>query len=146
MLAAVLCAASLAPSCVPYIEEEPPVPAQDVAQNRPAQTEKEKEQARRERQERREREQREADREDAGNDRQSQADNQDQRIPDRTPDPEPEPESKPRTPVAKGVPGKPGFVFSPFNNKIIDVKGIPSGTMVMDPTYPASDKKYFRVP
>lgn len=53
---------------------------------------------------------------------------------------------KPSTQVARPVPGKPGFVFSPFNNKIIDVKGIPSGTLVADPTYPASEKKYFRVP
>jgi hypothetical protein len=44
------------------------------------------------------------------------------------------------------VPGKPGFVFSPFNNKLIDVQGIQSGRLVADPTYPASEKKYFRVP
>jgi hypothetical protein len=44
------------------------------------------------------------------------------------------------------VPGKPGFVFSPFNNKLIDVQGIPSGRLVADPQYPASEKKYFRVP
>lgn len=49
-------------------------------------------------------------------------------------------------PVARPVPGKPGMVFSPFNNKIIDVKGIPSGRLVADPTYPASEKKHFRVP
>jgi len=48
--------------------------------------------------------------------------------------------------VAKPVPGKTGFVFSPFNNKVIDVKDIPSGRLVADPTYPASEKKYFRVP
>ncbi len=46
------------------------------------------------------------------------------------------------TPVA----GKPGFVLSPYNGKMIDVKGMPSGTLVADPTYPASEKKYFRVP
>lgn len=49
-------------------------------------------------------------------------------------------------PVARPVPGKPGMVFSPFNNKVIDVKGIPSGRLVADPTYPASEKKHFRVP
>lgn len=48
--------------------------------------------------------------------------------------------------VARPVPGKPGFVFSPFNNKLIDVKGIPSGTLVQDPTYSPEEKKYFRVP
>ena len=47
---------------------------------------------------------------------------------------------------ARPVPGKEGFVFSPYNNKVIDVRDIPSGTLVQDPTYPASEKKYFRVP
>lgn len=47
---------------------------------------------------------------------------------------------------ANKVPGKEGFVFSPFNNKVVDVRDIPSGTLVQDPTYPASEKKYFRVP
>lgn len=47
---------------------------------------------------------------------------------------------------ANPVPGKEGFVFSPYNNKLVDVRDIPSGTLVQDPTYPASEKKYFRVP
>ena len=47
---------------------------------------------------------------------------------------------------ARPVPGKEGFVFSPYNNKVIDVRDIPSGTLVQDPTYAASEKKYFRVP
>ncbi len=52
---------------------------------------------------------------------------------------------------AKKAPGKEGFVLSPYNNKIIDVrddagKKLPRGTLVADPTYPASEKKYFRVP
>ncbi|TAE92870.1 MAG: hypothetical protein EAZ81_01510 [Verrucomicrobia bacterium] len=49
-------------------------------------------------------------------------------------------------PVAAAVPGKPGFVFSPFNNKVVDVRGIASGTLVADPQYPPADKKHFRVP
>lgn len=49
-------------------------------------------------------------------------------------------------PVAGKVPGKDGYVFSPFNNKLIDVRGIPTGTLVADPTYPESAKKHFRVP
>jgi hypothetical protein len=49
-------------------------------------------------------------------------------------------------PFARAVPGKEGFVFSPYNNKVIDVRDIPSGTLVQDPTYAASEKKYFRVP
>jgi hypothetical protein len=57
------------------------------------------------------------------------------------------PKEKPAsTPTAMKVPGKPGMVFSPFNNKVIDVSGIPSGKLVADPTYPASEKKHFRVP
>jgi len=49
-------------------------------------------------------------------------------------------------PVAEAVKGKPGFVLSPFNGKIIDVNHIPPGTLVADPTYPVEEKKYFRVP
>jgi|AntRauTorckE6833_2_1112554.scaffolds.fasta_scaffold04474_2 hypothetical protein len=49
-------------------------------------------------------------------------------------------------PFANPVPGKEGFVFSPYNKKLVDVRDIPSGTLVQDPTYPASEKKYFRVP
>ncbi|MFT4175717.1 MAG: hypothetical protein QM627_03600 [Luteolibacter sp.] len=47
---------------------------------------------------------------------------------------------------ADPVPGRPGFVLSPYNKKIVDVRDIPSGTLVQDPTYPAEQKKYFRVP
>ncbi len=57
-----------------------------------------------------------------------------------------EEEEKVEKPVAQAVPGQPGVVFSPYNNKIIDVRGIPAGRLVADPTYPASEKKYFRVP
>lgn len=49
-------------------------------------------------------------------------------------------------PTGRPVPGKAGFVFSPYNDKIIDVRDIPPGTVVADPTFPASEKKYFRVP
>ncbi len=51
-----------------------------------------------------------------------------------------------KAPVAEPVPGQPGFVKSPYNGKIVDVKGIPPGTLVADPTYPAEEKKHFRVP
>ena len=61
--------------------------------------------------------------------------------------------TKPKEDTKKGdyafatpVPGKEGFVFSPYNNKLVDVRDIPSGTLVQDPTYPAAEKKYFRVP
>jgi len=49
-------------------------------------------------------------------------------------------------PMAIPVPDKPGFVFSPYNNMVVDVRDIPSGTLVMDPTYPAAEKKIFRLP
>ena len=47
-------------------------------------------------------------------------------------------------PVAKPVPGKPGFVYSPFesNGTIIDVTGYSSGTKVKDP----GTNKIFIVP
>lgn len=49
-------------------------------------------------------------------------------------------------PAAEAVPDKPGFVFSPYNNKIIDVREMPSGMLVSDPTFRPSEKKFFRVP
>jgi hypothetical protein len=49
-------------------------------------------------------------------------------------------------PFANPVPGKEGFVFSPYNNQMVDVRDIPSGTLVQDPTYPAAEQKRFRVP
>jgi len=57
------------------------------------------------------------------------------------------PERRPgEYPFANPVPGKDGFVFSPYNNKLVDVRDIASGTLVRDPTYPAEEKKFFRVP
>lgn len=63
-----------------------------------------------------------------------------------------EPEIKPEPPkraeyeVAKKAPGKEGFVLSPYNKKLIDVRGFKSGDLVRDPTYDPAEKKYFRVP
>jgi hypothetical protein len=66
------------------------------------------------------------------------------------PNPDPQPNPKPTPPeaypTALPVPGRPGFVFSPFNNKVIEVSGFESGALVADPHYPAAEKKYFRVP
>lgn len=74
-------------------------------------------------------------------------------LPEPEPKPEPEPEPTPAPkpapgprPTAIAVPGKPGFVFSPYNNKVIDVQGFHSGALVADPTYPMSERKFFRVP
>ncbi|BCX49557.1 hypothetical protein HAHE_34650 [Haloferula helveola] len=126
-----LVAAFLA-SCTPY-PEQPPVPGPDVAQNNPAGTPGDPNQP---------------DKPDEGTTSESM-DKPDEtpKITENVTDPEPpKPAPKPNNQVARPVPGKPGFVFSPYNNKIIDVKGIPSGTLVADPTYPAAEKKYFRVP
>jgi len=46
-------------------------------------------------------------------------------------------------PYGKPVPGKPGFVSSPYDPKfLIDVRGFPPGTLVIDP----NTNKRFRVP
>jgi len=47
-------------------------------------------------------------------------------------------------PVAKAVPGKPGYVFSPYdpNGGYVDVSGYPSGSKVKDPY----SQKIFLVP
>jgi hypothetical protein len=71
--------------------------------------------------------------------------------PEPKPEPEPQPAPAPQPtpgprPTAIAVPGKPGFVFSPYNNKVIDVQGFRSGALVADPTYPMSERKFFRVP
>jgi hypothetical protein len=46
-------------------------------------------------------------------------------------------------PYARPVPGKPGFVYSPYDEKfLIDVRGVPPGTVVNDP----NSGKAFRCP
>jgi len=54
-------------------------------------------------------------------------------------------------PVAIRAPGKENCVLSPYNNKLVSTlddnnKPIPPGTLVQDPSYSASEKKFFRVP
>lgn len=49
-------------------------------------------------------------------------------------------------PVARPVPGKPGFCFSPFTGRIVDVRDIPPGTLVADPTVEEFGDGLFRVP
>jgi len=127
-----LATAAVVVSCTPYDETPPPTPGPDVAQNdpnaaAPADTE-------------------ETDPSLAGGTG-TAPETTAPTAPARTDDPTPtKPDPKPSMQVARPVPGKPGFVFSPFNNKLIDVKGIPSGTLVQDPTYSPDEKKYFRVP
>lgn len=63
--------------------------------------------------------------------------------PKETPAAPPQPQGYPS---ATALAGKSGYVTSPYSGKIIDVRDMPSGTLVQDPTFPASEKKYFRVP
>ena len=54
-------------------------------------------------------------------------------------------------PVAIRAPGRENCVLSPYNNKLVSTlddnnKPLPTGTLVQDPSYPASEKKFFRVP
>lgn len=58
----------------------------------------------------------------------------------------PKPPPPPEVSYAKAIEGKPGYVTGPDSGKIIDVRDIPAGTLVADPTFPAEEKKYFRVP
>ena len=48
-------------------------------------------------------------------------------------------------PTAAAVPGKPGFVFNPYTQNIVDVKGIASGRLCRDPE-DANPSHKFRVP
>jgi hypothetical protein len=57
--------------------------------------------------------------------------------PKSSPSPAPRSTTNPSTayPTAKGVPGKPGYVFSPYDPSggYVDVNGYPSGSKVKDP-------------
>lgn len=55
---------------------------------------------------------------------------------------------KPTTnyPTAVEIPGRPGMVFSPYNNRVIDCVGMRSGSLVMDPQFARDEKKWFLVP
>lgn len=53
--------------------------------------------------------------------------------------------TKPKYPTATAVPGKAGFVFNPYTQNIVDVKGIGSGKLVRDPEDGDPTHK-FRVP
>lgn len=51
--------------------------------------------------------------------------------------PVPQPDVEPKSyPYATPVPGKQGFVFNPYTNVKVDVRGLPSGTIVTDPRNP----------
>lgn len=123
-------------SCYPYPESPPH--GQDAQQQKPGTSVSDQEQQKiaqqRDRMKKAAADREQADRNDG---------------PVTNPDSLPKPPAERKTnniPTAQPVPGKEGFVFSPFNNKVIDVRDLPSGQLVADPTYPASEKKHFRVP
>ena len=137
----------LAVSCTPYVEP-PPEPQEDPAQRKQL-TPEEQEKINQQREEKRKRDE-EAKKEDGT----TSPDGETAKVEPTAPDgggEKPGSGEKPATekkeiPVARPIPGKPGFVFSPFNNKPIDVKGFPPGSLVADPHYATSEKKHFRVP
>ena len=98
-------------------------------------------------QQRRIEEQRERMRQEAA--RRQQQERQTETQPRETTTPTPPPRETVQSsdfPFATPVPGKEGFVFSPYNNKVVDVRDIASGQLVQDPTFPPAERKYFRVP
>jgi hypothetical protein len=44
------------------------------------------------------------------------------------------------------VPGRDGYVFSPYGNRVVDCQGLASGTLVYDPYYMEEPRRKFRVP
>ncbi len=134
----------VATSCTPYVEPPPPAPTDPAARTR---TPEEEEKLRKDREamKKKDEEGKTPDKDKKSEGEQGGSTGGDSGQGGGSEKPKP-PEPKSEIQVARPVPGKPGFVFSPFNNKVIDVKGIPSGRLVADPTYPASEKKHFRVP
>ena len=49
-------------------------------------------------------------------------------------------------PRAQYVAGSTDRVISPHTGKEVDVTGLPPGSLVIDPGFPAEEKKYFRLP
>ena len=67
-------------------------------------------------------------------------------APNKPAPPQHKPPKPAEFPTAQALPDREGFVLSPYNNKIIDVRGIQSGTLVADPGFPPDEKKFFRIP
>jgi len=70
-------------------------------------------------------------------------------VPDSKTTPDPNvpdlPTATGSTPVARPIPGKPGYVFNPWNHNPVYIQGIRSGSKVRDPADPNKDH-IFRVP
>lgn len=132
-------AGTLIASCTPYPENyrQPNPPGQTPKKEKPTVSDVEQQKIKAEREKARREAERKAAEEQAGLQNNGAA---------TTPGDTTMPPDKPQYEYATPVPGRPGFVLSPYNGKMIDVKGIPSGTLVADPAYPKSEKKYFLVP
>lgn len=52
----------------------------------------------------------------------------------------------PEIPYAQAVPGREGFVISPYHNKVVDCQGLKRDTLVFDPYDTAEPRRKFRVP
>jgi hypothetical protein len=129
--------ACLLASCYPY-PEPPRTGSPQNQQQQPSITTAEQQRI----QEQRDRMRQQAEREQA--ERQQAATNTPREQP--APPPTQEPTRRGDYPFAVPIPGKKDLVFSPYTNKEVDVRGIPSGTLVNDPTFPQSEGKFFRVP
>ncbi|MFM2221289.1 MAG: hypothetical protein RLZZ553_1037 [Verrucomicrobiota bacterium] len=49
-------------------------------------------------------------------------------------------------PYAKPIPERPGYVISPYHNKVVDCQGLARDTLVYDPYDSTEPKRKFRVP
>jgi len=49
-------------------------------------------------------------------------------------------------PLAQPIPGRDGYVFSPYGNRVVDCRGLASGTLVYDPYDTEEPRRKFRVP
>ena len=65
---------------------------------------------------------------------------------DQTPSVEPNTNRKKTYQTARKIPGKSGYVFNPWTMEPVDVRGIPSGSLVQDPNDPNKSIHRFRVP
>ncbi|OUV09250.1 MAG: hypothetical protein CBC46_13615 [Verrucomicrobiaceae bacterium TMED86] len=65
---------------------------------------------------------------------------------DQTPSAETNTNRKKTYQTARKIPGKSGYVFNPWTMEPVDVRGIPSGSLVQDPNDPNKSIHRFRVP
>jgi hypothetical protein len=54
--------------------------------------------------------------------------------------------SSEKVPVAQAVPGKPGFIFSPYDNKVIDATSAEPGSIFKDPGSPPDEPRFIKLP